>query len=228
MTQPALEPPIYQVAGFQYSPTSGAIKNQEDKIIRLRAREANLLTALIDSFPEVLSRQSIEDQLWKGSYATNATINQTIKALRFSLEDDQRALIRTIPKQGYVLSSKPHLISEESELVVIQPAPKAEHVEAPLIEKTRLRLSTMFSPLHVGAIAISCLLFFSIGYQGELFPENDRVSHKVGKNWILFKPEPGELEQLKLDSKHPSIISKIKTYHRICQVTEGLTQCKNQ
>ncbi|MGF1721149.1 winged helix-turn-helix domain-containing protein [Vibrio kyushuensis] len=228
MTQPFLEPPIYQVAGFQYSPTSGAIKNEEDKIIRLRAREANLLTALIDSFPDILSRQSIEEQLWKGSYATNATINQTIKALRFSLEDDQRALIRTIPKQGYVLSSKPHLISEELDLTVIQHEPKVEHVESSGIDKPRFQLTSLFSPFQIGSISIISLLLFSIGYQGVLSTEHDRTSHKVGPHWMLFKPTFGELEKLSLQDDVPSIVSKNESYYRICQEVKGVTQCKNQ
>ena len=103
-----LEPPIYKVGDLYYSPTSAVIDNQGERC-RLRAREANLFHELIKTFPEVLSRSSIEETLWKDSYATNATINQTVKALRFSLQDADRTLIRTIPKQGYVLAVAPIL-----------------------------------------------------------------------------------------------------------------------
>ncbi|OEF07315.1 winged helix-turn-helix domain-containing protein [Vibrio genomosp. F10] len=231
MTQSFLEPPIYKVAGFLYSPTSGSIKNGQGKIIRLRAREANLLTALIDAFPDILSRQTIEEKLWKGSYATNATINQTIKALRFSLDDDQRSLIRTIPKQGYALSSKPHLIEEETS-PALQPA-STDRV-APSIDqqsevnKTLFKAPSLFTINQwFGLITVSLSLFL-IAYQVGFYLGFERISHKVGEHWVLFEPSADEIESLKLSDEQPSIVVKTFEGYRICHENKGVTLCKNQ
>ncbi|MGF1721133.1 helix-turn-helix domain-containing protein [Vibrio kyushuensis] len=79
----------------------------ESETVRLRAKEAAMLSALIDSFPETLTRQRIEELLYKNTYATNATINQVVKRLRDELQDDHKKLIRTVPKYGYVLGVTP-------------------------------------------------------------------------------------------------------------------------
>ncbi|CAK3909994.1 hypothetical protein BCV39_04830 [Vibrio sp. 10N.286.55.E10] len=242
MTQPFLEPPIYQVAGLQYSPTSGAIKNEEGKVIRLRAREANLFTALIDSFPDILSRQSIEEQLWKGSYATNATINQTIKALRFSLDDDQRSLIRTIPKQGYVLSSKPyilesytahHMAGAKEPAPGIVPDSTANSSESVTLTDTpqnskALGWRTFFSGNELIGIGVISLLLFTLGYLGIFSPSFERISYKAGEHWLLFDATSEEINSLNLSDDTPSIIMKNDSNYRICHVEEGITVCKNQ
>ena len=232
MTQPFLEPPIYQLAGFQYSPTSGAIKNRQGNVVRLRAREANLLTALIDSFPEILSRQAIEEKLWKGSYATNATINQTIKALRFSLEDDQRALIRTIPKQGYVLSSKPHILDHETELppltATVSPDEADKGDDVTDNEEPHNPSPSLFSSNQWIALAAISLSLFMVAYLGVFHSGFDRISQKVGVHWVLFDATNQEIEKLNLSSDEPSIILKEQESYRICQEIEGVTLCKNQ
>jgi DNA-binding winged helix-turn-helix (wHTH) protein len=233
----SLEPPVYQVGDILYSPTSGAIEKQGE-ISRLRAREANLFHALIESFPEVLSRKEIEEQLWKDSYATNATINQTIKALRFSLNDEQRTLIRTIPKQGYVLATKPQVVEEE---LSVQ-APLSEANENALTSDSKAQdqstnlntkkessvtLLSLFS-INQWVLVLACgVIAFAISASGVFMNPPERTSFLYKGHWILFVPEEGELERLNLEQlSTPHYVLKTNNEYRVCKKTEGTIQCQ--
>ncbi len=228
MTALSLEPPVYNVGGILYSPTSGAIELDGERS-QLRAREANLLHALIQSFPEVLSRTAIEEQLWKDSYATNATINQTVKALRFSLKDDQRTLIRTIPKQGYVLSTKPQVLKQENEekeeaLLLTESVPQKES-STDLLPKQ----PPLFSLKQWGCIGIATSVVFLAALSGVGATKNERTSQQHGQNWFLFPHSQEELDQVPLlDTTNQQFITKEDDQYRIC-VNEGdFLQCFNR
>ncbi|MDN2480213.1 winged helix-turn-helix domain-containing protein [Vibrio agarivorans] len=225
MTSITLESPVYQIGEILFSPTSGVINNGEEQLV-LRAREANLLTALIDSFPEVLSRADIEAKLWKDSYATNATINQTIKALRFSLKDDTRTLIRTIPKHGYVLSRVPKVIPQESSAEVTTNT-AACIIEAPLENKARNE--TLSSKLMFGLL---CLFFlaFGIGYWQAIPPSNERISHQYEGNWFLSNSIPLHTkEAITADNQHhTNYVLKVNddNEYRVCHLMNEIMKCE--
>ncbi|MEZ8724454.1 transcriptional regulator [Vibrio pomeroyi] len=111
MTKLTLEPPVYLIGEFLYSSTSGVL-SKDNNLTRLRAKESALLNALIKRVPDVLSRENIVQELYENTYATDATINQLVKRLRKAMGDDQRSLIRTIPKQGYLLAIAPKLVEK--------------------------------------------------------------------------------------------------------------------
>jgi len=225
MTLLSLEPPIYQIGDIYYSPTSGVIEYQGEST-RLRAREANLLHALVLSFPDVLSRTEIEETLWKDSYATNATINQTVKALRFSLQDDQRTLIRTIPKQGYVLAVRPKIIASDettNEQVAAfdSQLTQDEHVAAKTPQRQLLSSSFLATAFLLGTAA------FALGASGQFAAKYARLSHQYNQHWILFTPEQGELQKLPLQPGSPTkYVIKSDSYYKICIKHQGELQCK--
>lgn len=214
MTQQlSLEPPVYNLGHLNFSPTSGVVETPDGKTL-LRAREANLLTALIDSFPEVLSRTAIEAELWKDSYATNATINQTVKALRFSLQDENRSVIRTIPKQGYVLSVAPKIQEEKQEADYIEPA------EVALSKTTAAPKNKPLIAISLIVVALSFIAFIA-GYSITRSKPIDRVSHMYKNDWYLSKEIPMEFKEAFSSGEHETrYIMKTKGGYRIC-VNEG-------
>jgi hypothetical protein len=48
-----------------------------------------------------------EQHVWPEGYVTPQTITQTIKSLRIALDDRERHVVITIPKQGYLLNMPP-------------------------------------------------------------------------------------------------------------------------
>lgn len=84
---------------------------------RLRWKEYQILSLLVARSPELVSRTEIIENIWKGTYCSDSTINQTIKSIRQKIGDVEHTLIRTIPRLGYKVENKAafHFISEEDE-----------------------------------------------------------------------------------------------------------------
>ena len=236
-----LEPPIYKVGDLYYSPTSAVIDNQGERC-RLRAREANLFHELIKTFPEVLSRSSIEETLWKDSYATNATINQTVKALRFSLQDADRTLIRTIPKQGYVLAVAPILEEDiaqqkthEPKVEVFKPDelnanvrlnPQVACVGEAQNKPQQPTNSRNFIPA-ITALLVVAIATFALAASGVFMSTHERISHQYGNHWILFNATEQELESLPLKNNDSvKYIIKRDDFYRTCSEIKGVLECK--
>lgn len=81
---------------------------------RLRWKEFQILSLLVNRSPELVSRAEIIENIWKGTYCSDSTINQTIKSIRQKVGDAEHTLIRTIPRLGYKVDNKSifHFISE--------------------------------------------------------------------------------------------------------------------
>ncbi|MFK3839824.1 transcriptional regulator [Serratia sp. NPDC087055] len=86
---------------------------------RLRWKEYQILSLLVARSPELVTRTEIIENIWKGTYCSDSTINQTIKSIRQKIGDTEHTLIRTIPRLGYKVENKAafHFISEEDEYV---------------------------------------------------------------------------------------------------------------
>lgn len=219
-----LEPPVYKVGELFYSPTSAVVDNQGE-LSRLRAREASLFYELIKTFPEVLSRSSIEQTLWKDSYATNATINQTVKALRFSLQDVDRTLIRTIPKQGYVLSASPLIDNSYGREVIEEPEKNEQPLSGNQQEDRLVPTSKVVN--SVATIFVIAITFFALSASGVFVSKPNRVSHQYGKHWILFNATEQELASLPVKpNESTKYITKHESFYRVCSETTGVLECQ--
>src|SRR5215510_1115945 len=73
--------------------------------IHLAPKAFDLLAALLDAAPRVVSKRELHARLWPGGVVTDATLVALIKQLRAALDDHDRAapLIRTVHRVGYAL-----------------------------------------------------------------------------------------------------------------------------
>lgn len=81
--------------------------NKKGDVIKIRNKEAEVLSLLCSHYPEALSREDIEGKIWEGSYVTDNTLTQTISNLRHALDDKEHEIVTTIPKRGYCIGIKP-------------------------------------------------------------------------------------------------------------------------
>ncbi|WP_024910189.1 winged helix-turn-helix domain-containing protein [Chania multitudinisentens] len=90
---------------------------------RLRWKEYQILSLLVARSPELVSRSEIIENIWKGTYCSDSTINQTIKSIRQKIGDNGHTIIRTIPRLGYKVENKAifHFITEEDVFVPDDP-----------------------------------------------------------------------------------------------------------
>ena len=84
---------------------------------RLRWKEYQILSLLVARSPELVTRTEIIENIWKGTYCSDSTINQTIKSIRQKISDSEHTLIRTIPRLGYKVENQAafHFISEDED-----------------------------------------------------------------------------------------------------------------
>ncbi|MGF1697772.1 winged helix-turn-helix domain-containing protein [Vibrio lamellibrachiae] len=240
MSSHTFEPPIYQIGEYRYSVTSGIVKFKQD-VIRLRAMEANLFTALVESFPEILSRQAIEQRLWSNSYATNATINQTVKGLRDSLLDTDRELIRTIPKQGYVLSIQPiiteglkerdardvkkgaigPLDNDNDELMEAAILPSIKDLDGIETKNKTSNSKQVAFRLIVGLISA-----FVLGFLLSMSISSGQDKSLYKGHWIMFSATAEDLEKLPLIEGPTSyFVFKDQYGYKLCESVGDTLKC---
>jgi DNA-binding winged helix-turn-helix (wHTH) protein len=67
-----------------------------------------LLELLLERRPNVVSKESIRDQLWPGTFVTGSTLATVVAELREALQDDAKAprLLRTVHGVGYAFSAE--------------------------------------------------------------------------------------------------------------------------
>lgn len=87
----------------------------QDNSTALRLKEAELLALLCYSYPEVLNRSMIIEELWSASYATDLSVNQLINSVRRKLGPQNKLIVKTVPKVGYKLQIEPIVLSEHYE-----------------------------------------------------------------------------------------------------------------
>ena len=73
---------------------------------RLRWKEYQILSLLVQNSPKVVTREQLVNHIWKGTYCSDSTINQTIKSVRQKLGDHEHRIIKTIPRIGYIIEEK--------------------------------------------------------------------------------------------------------------------------
>ncbi|MEB6336463.1 transcriptional regulator [Serratia rhizosphaerae] len=76
------------------------------KSTRLRWKEYQILSLLVANSPELVTRTEIIESIWKGTYCSDSTINQTIKSIRQKIGDSEHTIIRTIPRLGYKVENR--------------------------------------------------------------------------------------------------------------------------
>ncbi|HZY36117.1 MAG TPA: winged helix-turn-helix domain-containing protein [Mucilaginibacter sp.] len=76
---------------------------QTQKTTRIEPRLMNLLCLLADNNEKVVSRALITKQVWDDYGNADEGLTQAISYLRKVLADDDKTLIETVPKKGYIL-----------------------------------------------------------------------------------------------------------------------------
>jgi len=245
MTKLVLEPPVYLIGDYSYSKTSGVV-SKNNVLTQLRAKESALLNVLIEHFPNTLSRDQIVKELYEGSYATDATINQLVKRLRKALDDDQRSLIRTIPKQGYMLTTAPQPIEIEP-IATHAIHPKYLNCEHGSVNSSEINLeelqriaagniqpNTPNQERLCGAFAVigglvALLLGYTFGHFTLYTPNYiERTSEIEFKNAVLADDATTPLASLNAQGDTETIYLVDDGIHIICTYNQVVTTCKTK
>jgi TolB-like protein/DNA-binding winged helix-turn-helix (wHTH) protein len=140
-------PKTLRVGDWFVNPLSGEIARGEERV-RLEARTMRLLLCLAQTPGEVVSIDSLLNQVWSGVVVTPDSVYQAVAALRRLLGDDakQPAYIVTVPRLGYRLV-----------------APVESLADAPAVPRPARASSRMYVVLALGIlIVVGSLTYYLI------------------------------------------------------------------
>lgn len=94
-------PDIYRFRGFTLDIADHTLVGPLGTVA-LRPKALSLLELFVRRAGRALAKEEILDTVWAGVTVTDETLTQTVHELRRALGDDAQALIRTIPRRGYL------------------------------------------------------------------------------------------------------------------------------
>lgn len=73
--------------------------------VALTPKALTLLDLLIESAPDVVSKDTIYARLWPGVFVETGNLHNLVSELRNALGDEQRSVIRTVQRIGYAFAA---------------------------------------------------------------------------------------------------------------------------
>ena len=98
-------PSVYRFHGFTLDTVAGALTGPLGPV-PLRPKAMALLELFIADAGRALGKDEILDAVWGGVTVTDETLTQTVHELRRALGDNAQALIRTVPRRGYLFPAE--------------------------------------------------------------------------------------------------------------------------
>jgi DNA-binding winged helix-turn-helix (wHTH) protein len=102
--------------------------------LELRPKAFQLLCYLAENAGRLLSKQELHDAVWPDVTVSDDALVQCIRELRQKLRDDDRAVIQTVPRRGYLLNAikdAPVVAPAAAEAPATPALPRPWHLGAP-------------------------------------------------------------------------------------------------
>jgi len=104
------------------------------EVLHLTPKAFDLLALLVDQAPRVVRKSELHEQLWKGTFVSDATLVSLVKEVRHALDDrlEERPIIRTAHRIGYAFclpvagpevpwKGQAHWVSVDQRRIVLPP-----------------------------------------------------------------------------------------------------------
>ena len=95
---------IYRFGEFEFSVRAGELL-KDGKVVRLQQQPLRVLLALLEYFPEVITREELRDRVWPNASVQDFdnSLRVAINKLRQALDDDPESpqYVETLPRRGY-------------------------------------------------------------------------------------------------------------------------------
>jgi predicted ATPase/class 3 adenylate cyclase len=116
----------YRFDRFTLDPDRGALLGPDGAELTLRPKSFALLQLFVENAGRLLDRDAIMTAVWPDVFVSDDSITQCVRDIRRAFGDDSQALVRTIPRRGYVFAADvsrvdptgPALLQRAAEIVV--------------------------------------------------------------------------------------------------------------
>ncbi|MEJ2179020.1 MAG: winged helix-turn-helix domain-containing protein [Gammaproteobacteria bacterium] len=142
------------VDDWKVSPAEGVL-SRGDEIVRLEPKVVEVLAYLASRQGDVVSREELERDVWRGALVGYDAVTATVIKLRKALRDNakQPRIIVTVPKRGYqLIASVTELTTDTIDSTSTQQSPVTQST-------TSLVLSRLLPMAVIGILAMAILLF---------------------------------------------------------------------
>src|SRR5688572_26584857 len=99
----ALSRPSYSFGEFTLDLQRGGLWRAGDEV-KLRPKVFEALSHLVRSPNRLVSKDELRKALWPDAFVTDDSLVQLFVELRRALGDDAAALLKTVPRRGYVFT----------------------------------------------------------------------------------------------------------------------------
>ncbi len=95
----------YRFDGFVFAQARGTLRGPDGADLALRPKALALLVHLLGNPGRLLRRDDLLDQLWPGVTVTDDSLTQCVSELRQAFGERAPLILRTVPRQGYVMAA---------------------------------------------------------------------------------------------------------------------------
>ena len=99
-------PTAWRFDHFTLDLTRGVLLTDGGPEIALRPKSMALLRLLVENAGRLLDRDAIMTAVWPDVMVSDESITQCVRDVRKALGDEAQALVRTVPKRGYLLAAQ--------------------------------------------------------------------------------------------------------------------------
>lgn len=101
-----------QIGNYSYDLNQQQLSDSNHQLCSLRYQSLQVLQYLASRANQLVSKDELFAQVWKGSCVTDDSLVQCIAEIRQSLQDRKHQLLKTVPRRGYVLIAAEKVLSK--------------------------------------------------------------------------------------------------------------------
>ena len=113
MGTPAAEA-VYRFEGFVLDLMRGALLTTSGNELHLRNKAFRLLRLFLENAGCLLDRSTINQTIWPDVTVGDDGITQCVRDIRRALGDDRQAIIKTVPRRGYIFAANVNVRRDQS------------------------------------------------------------------------------------------------------------------
>ncbi len=168
---------VFYIDDWRVSPAEGVV-SRGNETTRLEPKTMEVLVYLASRPDDVISREELEQDIWRGALVGYDAVTNSVIKLRKALRDDARRphIIATIPKKGYkLIASIEHPASNATSVVT--------KTSTPLANTEKPGKSRSWVELKIGAAILSMMVLAGIAALWPLIapenssPGNDKIAN---------------------------------------------------
>jgi TolB-like protein len=96
---------LYRFGTLAFDAERGRVIRGDASAVELRPKTAEVALHLIENAGQVVTREALMGAVWRDVFVTDDSITQCIGEIRRALGEDGAAILRTLPRRGYLLEA---------------------------------------------------------------------------------------------------------------------------